>query len=182
MRDSISKRVNASDAAESPGVDAVRVFLGAALAVVDAREFERAPARKLSTWLFSLGASDALARRLGLAGRAATSLGVDVFRAFYALDPVSAATVVGRLNHLATDARWCPAREAGRAAMDDWLTGVRQDAHERLRDLIAAPAAAEAAHFAAGLTGIEGDAAPRAPRQRDVPLGRRAVASLAAPR
>jgi hypothetical protein len=170
----------------NPYVDAIRVFLEAALEIIDAREFERVPARRVSTWLFSLGVIDALAARLALEPRAALSLAVAVFGDFYRLDPVRAATVVGRLNELTADTRWRTTRDAGFEAMGDWLVGVDWNAHARLRELLRAPTSPDVARVASRLTAVEDvamrDPAHRAPRHRKAAPRQRSASGLVSTR
>jgi len=169
-----------------PYTDAIRVFLEAALEIVEAVEFERVPARKISTWLFSIGVADALAERLELEPRPALTLAVALFEDFYGLDPVQAATVVGRLNELAGDGRWRSMRDTGFQAMGDWLGGQDQNAHQRLRELLRVPATAEATRVATRLTGVEDaplrESVHRAPRPRKTGTRQRAASPLASTR
>lgn len=169
-----------------PHADAVRVFLEAALEIVDAREFDRVPTRRVSTWLFSLGVIDALAARLALEPRAALALAVDVFRDFYGLDPVPAATVVGRLNEMTGNGHPRSTRDSGSRAMSDWLGGLDWNAHARLRELLRAPTSPDAARVAARLSGFDDVAirepAPRVPRQRQVGARPRSASGLVSTR
>jgi hypothetical protein len=176
------RKSNASGEPRCVGIEVVRLFLGASLEDIDAADFDRAPARKLSTWLFSLGAVDALAAHLSLEARPTTALAVDVFADFYALDPGNAATVVGRLRQLDESAHWRHAREAGRNAMRGWLRGTEQNSQLALTRLLHEAQSMSATRLAARLTGSESNAAreiaPRAPRAREVHPGRRSAASV----
>jgi len=164
-----------------PYADAVRIFLEAALDQVDPDDFARAPSRNVSTWLFSLGAVEALAMRLGISGRAALAIAVGAFEDFYHQDPVRAATIVGRLGELAKDSRWSGARTAGQQAMTDWLGGNGACAHKRLGELLETAPTAEAARFAEALLGGKASS-DRAP-ERHAPSPLRGVARrpIAAP-
>jgi hypothetical protein len=148
----------------------VRIFLEAAFDQVDPDDFERVPSRNVSTWLFSLGAVEALSKRLGIEGRASLAIAVGTFEDFYAQDPVRAATIVGRLGQLANDSRWSRARIAGSEAMTDWLGGNGANAHKRLGELLDTPPSAEAVRFAESV--LETDASPDRARERRAPSPR----------
>ena len=121
---------------EAGVVSGARIFLEASLEHIEAREIATGPEMRVATWLYSLGAVDALAKLAHLDRVEFLDAAIQFFSADCGVDEVTAAILVGSLQEMCEEGVWSGVRDDGEKAMADWLSMADDRALARLRGLL----------------------------------------------